>query len=378
MKIKRTLVALFCIISTGVLAAQRNAGEDAAAHAGDASPSQAHQQLLIAGEQALRRGDTTLAGYFFEHAASVAHTADAELGLIRTFMQMGEYRHAMAYAAHTAGVHLDETMGVALYAWLLHLGGQSRVGALFLERARERAPNDSMLRRTSVLLKSLSARPDGNFLDPPARFVPYSVDADSLPASARTVSSGVVIERGQKVLTSATALAGATRVWVRNGIGRSSAASLVRTFPEIDLAELALEQPLQDIAVVIAVRSAYPGSPAFTVEFAAPDDVAPAWPTLRVGFLGRVDPDDSGVYSLGVDMPAGARGGPVFDAAGRLIGVASKDRAGRDNLVSSARVGAALGWNGGDPSRIAAMERIGVDEIYERALVNTVQVIAAP
>ncbi|HEV7390347.1 MAG TPA: hypothetical protein VGO08_01790, partial [Burkholderiales bacterium] len=85
-----------------------------------------------------------------------------------------------------------------------------------------------------------------------------------------------------------------------------------------------------------------------------------------------------GIYALGIDMPVGARGGPVFDAAGRLIGIAVKDHMGRDKLVSIARANEGLSGNQREISNTAEVERMEVDEIYERALMNTVQVIVAP
>ncbi|HEV7800983.1 MAG TPA: trypsin-like peptidase domain-containing protein, partial [Burkholderiales bacterium] len=357
MNLKRTLFAvLTCIASSGALGAEPPAVAHGHAHAGagaaDPSPSSSHsqarQQLLVDGEEALRRGDTARAGHLFEQAAALAHTADAELGLIRTLMQSGEYRHAIAYAAHTAGVHLDETAGAALYAWLLHVGGQARIAAIFLDRARERAPQDAMLERARVLLESAVPVPRAELLDPPARFAPYNAGVDGIPASARAIASGVAIEDGRKVLTSAAALGNARRVWVRNGLGRSSAARFVRTLPDGDLAELELEEPLHDARVSLPARAPYPGSPGFTVEFAAPGDAAPAWPVLRVGFIGRANPDGTGVYALGIDMPAGVRGGPVFDAAGRLIGVAVKGPKGHDKLVSITRVSQASTVDAGE------------------------------
>jgi hypothetical protein len=220
--------------------------------------------------------------------------------------------------------------------------------------------------------------PDEELLDPPARFAPYSAGADKIPASARTAASGVVIDGGRKVLTSAAALGRAPRIWVRNGIGASSPASFVRTLPDSDLAELELERPLQDARIAMSARPPYPGSPGFTLEFAAPGDASPAWPVLRLGFLGPTEPLHPGIYAIGIDMPIGARGGPVFDGAGRLIGIAVKDQAGRDKLVSIARADQALSGNQREDSKSEATEPIGVDEIYERALVNTVQVIVTP
>ena len=82
-------------------------------------------QLLATGEAALARIDLDAALQAFDRAASIQHAADTEMALVRTYLQAGQYRRALASGAHTAGAHLDVVAGSALYAWLLNTGGQT-------------------------------------------------------------------------------------------------------------------------------------------------------------------------------------------------------------------------------------------------------------
>jgi len=96
------------------------------AHDGEAAAAARMPQrvaLLARAQAELEHGDASAALDDFERAAMMLHAADAELGLIRAAMQDGQYRRALAFCAHTAGEHVDETDGGVLYAWLLRVGG---------------------------------------------------------------------------------------------------------------------------------------------------------------------------------------------------------------------------------------------------------------
>ena len=80
--------------------------------AGSTPASRAELRRLVAeGEDKLSRGDAEGARAAFDQAGLMAHEADIELGVLRSQMQAGQYRQALAFAAHTAGVHLDEVEG---------------------------------------------------------------------------------------------------------------------------------------------------------------------------------------------------------------------------------------------------------------------------
>ena len=258
-------------------------------------------------------------------------------------MQAGEYRRALALAAHIAGGHPDTPDGAALYAQLLDIGGLREVAARVLppQAAQAAAP----------------------------RFGPASPESAILPRDARVASSGVLVGDGRAALASAAALRGAQRLWVRNGLGALSAATLQRV-DDLDLAVLLLEQPLTATAAQLAPRDAHPGSAAFAVEYPAAADASPAWPALRAGFVGKpIAGTKAG--RLGIDLPPGPRGGPVFDAAGRLCGIAVSGE--RLLPVSFLRPQIA-----GSNREAADGVKLNAEEIYERSLGVTLQVIVVP
>ena len=97
-----------------------------------ATAAAAHSQsdvarVLAEGEQRLTVGDAVGAEAALERAAAAAHEHEVELSVVRAYMQEGAYRRALAFVAHTAGAHGENRTATALYAWLLHAGGQQQV-----------------------------------------------------------------------------------------------------------------------------------------------------------------------------------------------------------------------------------------------------------
>jgi hypothetical protein len=385
----RAIVALSLYLAAHVASAAEPAGSNAdqrlkrvleranAQNASETLPADARQQMLVAGEAALARGNAEAAAQHFERAGMVKHEADAELGLIRAYMQAGEYRRALAFAAHTAGAHPQTGAGSALYAWLLHIGGQTRIAGQLLEKARLRSPDDALLQATASWINNPLQPPAAELIAPPARFAPYSAAAVTLPPSAVVIASGVLIDGGRSVLTSAAALGDGRTLWVRNGLGQVSGATRARKLDDVGLAQLQLASAITIPAPALPTRDPFPGSPGFAVEFPAIASATPGWPLLRVGFLGKPSPL-AGVYQLGITMPPSHRGGPVFDAAGRLTGIAVSDAGAGDRLILASRLPKPISDLTEAPTQPIAAERIAVDEIYERALKITVQIIAVP
>ncbi|MEP6825991.1 MAG: hypothetical protein ABI919_14380, partial [Ramlibacter sp.] len=122
-----------------------------------------------------------------------------------------------------------------------------------------------------------------------------------------------------------------------------------------------------------APGQAFPGSMVFAAEFVPGPGALPAWPILRAGFLGQPDGEQGLDRRLGIGMPAGPRGGPVYDRWGRWMGMGV--RSGRyDLLIPAARLGGdAMSRN----AAAAAQQVVSADEIYERAMRQTLQLIAA-
>lgn len=95
------------------------------------------RQRLDAGEQPLSLVDVQAARQAFDRAAMMLHAPVTEAALVRTHMQAGECRQALAFGAHAAGAHLRKwPAGTALHAWLLQVGGQGVVGRRMLDEAR--------------------------------------------------------------------------------------------------------------------------------------------------------------------------------------------------------------------------------------------------
>jgi hypothetical protein len=95
----------------------------------------------------------------------------------------------------------------------------------------------------------------------------------------------------------------------------------------------------------LAELDPFPGAPAMSIQHARSDTALPAWPWLHHGFLGAADA--TGARRLGIDLPPGAHGGPVFDSAGRWIGLAlSAARGGPAPVAAAIDAARALGRRG--------------------------------
>ena len=334
--------------------------------------------LLARAQAELERGEVNPALDDFERAAMMLHAADAELGLIRAAMQDGQYRRALAFCAHTAGEHTDDADGGALYAWLLRIGGQGEVAARVLAQTRAQAPDDPVAAAVEGAFGTSPSVAAGVLLAPLHRMAPWPVALDpqaSPPASARFASNATLVDDGRFALLPLAAVAGASdaRVWVRNGLGQTVAATLDRGDTALEshgLARLKLRAPLPlGASHVAAGRVPFAGSPGYAVRFGA--DTGPAWPTLTQGFLGG-QVGNSDVRKLGFESTAGA---PVLDAKGALVGVALAATQGQTTWLA---LPAAAPAPPGAPVALAGPALVAPDEIYEAGLRRALQVLVDP
>lgn len=346
---------------------------------------QERHALLAQGESALAELQTEKALHAFERAALILHAADTEIALVRAYMQGGEYRRALAFGAHTAGAHLDVIGGAALYAWLLHLGAQVSIADRLLSEAEARRPGSLLIKAVRQQLGSKAPLAGPELLGLPTRLAPYSLPQAFTPGS-KVLGSGLLLPGGRKALVPAGLLPRSGRIWLRNGLGQVTSARIISRLPTSEMLLLSLAKPLPaPEELVLHTREAFPGSAAYTAEFVASTDAAPAWPVLRSGFLGGFAANGKD-RKLGVDMPPGKRGGPVFDAAGRLIGMAIGGQIGEpDRFVSSVALGQALPGAGSAAARPVLGASVkpsaapaSPDQIYETALKATLQVIGRP
>lgn len=362
---------------------------------------QERAQLLKTGEAALARLELDAAIHAFDRAALIQHAADTEISLIRAYMQGGQYRRALASGAHTAGSHLDDVAASALYAWLLSAGGQGVIGQRLLDEVDARllrdATSDPIVTAVQQQLHSGTPTATGVLLGVPTRLAPYS-SGPVLPRRAHVAGSALLLAGGRQALAPLALVPKAGKgsnmsVWVRNGMGALTAATVVARLPAAGVALLALNTALPVAqSPGVAVTEAFPGSAAFAVEYSATPTAGAAWPLLRTGFLGGMtkNPTRPEECALGIAMPPGPRGGPVFDAAGRLIGIAlasqGRQRTTQPILVSAptlrrelakAAPAASLGASSATlpAGSVAVAGRVPVDVIYENAMRSTLQLI---
>lgn len=339
-----------------------------------ASGIQAERDALMRqGAAALAMGDTKTAAAAFETAVSMVHAPDAELGLVRSYMQAGNYRQALSYCAHTAGAHKDEPEGAAFYVWLLHLGGQDVAAKRILLEAQARMPGnavlDGMQRRMAGGLASSSGKPDDT-----TAFKPYSVPPLKA-ATAAMSGSGVLIDGGRHALVPLASVAHARKIWVRNGLGQLRQAAVESRLEKDGMALLKLDQPLPVTEeFMTASRDPFPGSVVYAIEYARVPSAQPDWPVLRHGFLGNPS-GNSPDWELGITMPTGSHGGPVFDASGALAGVTISTPQGKSMFLPISRMRRALGDRLGSPRQVVKGVRIAMENVYENAMRATVQVM---
>jgi hypothetical protein len=114
------------------------------------------------------------------------------------------------------------------------------------------------------------------------------------------------------------------------------------------------------------------------VECAPDPQGSAAWPVLRQGFFAGV-PGVAPSRPLGLAAPAGPRGGPVFDAAGRWVGVGAMPTkqgcAGGDCPVGWQSLRGWLGVGMGPVADASAAARVDPGVAYELALRGAVQVL---
>jgi hypothetical protein len=333
--------------------------------------------LLGEGERRLAAGDAAGAEAAFDRTAAAAHEHDVEISLVRAYMQGGDYRRALAFAAHAAGAHGDAPVATALYAWLLASGGQRQVaGRLLLPVLAEHA-DDALLTQSAARLAEAWPTADGALLRPPARFAPYAFGADAVGSMA---ANAMLSADGRRALAPAAVVPpDGTKLWVRNGVGSTVEAALERRLDVAGarLALLTLRSPLPaPIDLVAAARAPFAGSVGYAVGFGPQPRAEAAWPLLTLGFFGRSGRADE-LPALGIDVPPGVRGGPVFDDAGRLVGMAVRALDGHDRLAPLAALPEDLLPLFGNPSLGGPAPRSALDLIYERALLLTLQVIVA-
>ncbi len=362
----------------------------------DTKQMDARAALLQRAEAELARGDAAAASETFERAAMMLHAPDTEMGLVRSYMQAGQYRRALAFCAHTAGVHREAPAAGALYAWLLRAGGQNAFAARTLDETLQRAPQDAVALQTRRAFAA-TALPvtTAPLLQTPHRMAPQPVmlggQSDVAPG-ARAVASGVLIGNGTLALVPKAALGASppAQIWVRNGLGQTTRAQRLQSPADalnaLGVALLHLEVPLEPAPASggpAPAREPFAGSPGFAIQYASDTASAAAWPWLSQGFFGPLPAQHQTPRPLGIELAPGPYGGPVFDSQGRLVGMALPGPQGEAQMLSAARWQSLPGMPPPSPVQDEAASRpprgtAPADEVYESGLRVALQVIALP
>lgn len=360
--------------------------------------------LLAQGELDLSNLRVDEAQQAFEKAALILHAADSEMALVRSYMQAGEYRRALAFGAHTAGAHLDVVGGAALYAWLLYIGGQHTAARQLLNDAAARTPDNTLIQSVQRQLASGSLSASNDMLAPPTRLAPYA-SSSGLSGRARVISSATLLPgaapasggfalvplaalEAKPAVAAATNTRGEPALWLRNALGQLSRATLEKQLPSLGVAVLRLAVPLPlPEGLPLAAGNPFAGSAGYTVQYPAAQAGQPlelAWPQLHIGFVGGMaTPDNpaSDARLLGISLPAGPRGGGLFNASGQFAGLTLQAANGLpDLLVTLSQLRQALGSSAALYGLAQVTEPVATpssaDKIYEASLKNTLQVIS--
>lgn len=369
-----TLVALAAGVAVGHERAP--SGRRSAAAADASAPTR--DERLAQAEALLAGGRVAVARDAFEQMAQGEHAADIELGIMRCQMQAGEYRTALAFAAHTAGAHPQFGAGAAFYAWLLHLGGQHAVALKTLAQAEQRLPGDPALGRVRALVGDASAHAGvapamAGTLVTPERLLPYAL-GEAVPTGAQVICNAMLLDGGRQAIAPLDVVQAANAHWLRNGLGWTVRARVQRLDPRAGLAVLEADQALEGADLPLAASEAAPGSPACIFGYPPGPARDGAWPRASLGFLGRRRSIEERL--LGIEVAAGMAGAPVVNLLGRAVGIvlpAGGD--GRPGLAGVATIRALAGEQAAAVDTAATANR-PLDELYEKAMRVGLQVIA--
>jgi hypothetical protein len=346
--------------------------------AADPVRAQARLEVLARAEAALAAGDALTAADEFQRAAMMLHAADTEMGIARAAMQLGNYRQALGFMAHTAGAHGEVPSSTILYAWMLRAGAQDAVARRTLEQGLQRSPDDALLREAQRAFASPLPTASAALLALPGRVAPQATMAageTAPPPSARVAGTAVLLADGVTVLLPSASLpTGIDTLWVRDGLGATRTAALapVQPLQAQGVTMLRLRTPLTTGAAIETARDPFGGAPAFAASFATSEGNDAAWPWLQLGFVGSMD--RNGRQGLNIELPPGPLGGPVLDANGRLAGIAVPGANGVPWLLP------ASAWRSLLPERAgtaAAATRTTPDQAYETTLRIALQLIVA-
>ena len=192
-----------------------------------------------------------------------------------------------------------------------------------------------------------------------------------------TLGSGVLMVGGTLALVPAAFLRGTDVLWLRNGLGQTTRARRQgnASLESQGVALLRLASPLDPgRSLALASREPFAGSPGFAFQYAAQQDAQAAWPWLHQGFFGT-PPLQPGARRLGIELPAGPDGGPVFDGQGHLAGMIVAGPTGEALMLPVSQWQGMEGVAPPPPAAAGPYRTVSAEQVYESALRVALQVI---
>jgi S1-C subfamily serine protease len=101
--------------------------------------------LILQANTALANGQAQQAAEWYEKAAAMGESAEAEIGLVRAYLQSGEFRKAIAFGNLVAAEHPDVSETAALLAYLEDREGQTTPALAKLSEELKKRPDDVAL-----------------------------------------------------------------------------------------------------------------------------------------------------------------------------------------------------------------------------------------
>jgi S1-C subfamily serine protease len=257
--------------------------------------------------------------------------------------------------------------------------GDAEVAARWLARVFAQATSDESLARSAAT----------QF--PGSRWPAPHVEPIPIPSGGAATANGIVVDNGRRVITDASTLTGAhSDIFMRNGLGVVRRARLESLHPKHGVAILRLEKPYPATWSIEPARigRASAGGLCFALGFPVAGNLDGSYPALSQGIVFRPNTGAADLMQVTAWLGSGQRGGPLFDSAGRLIGIA-RGNGGEIEEVRKAGIG-----NGAfaTPSRVVldllntpqtvervppAKANLSMDEMYQQLLPAVVLVVAA-
>jgi S1-C subfamily serine protease len=126
--------------------------------AGSSPAEETINSLILRAHAALAKGQAQQAAEWYEKAAGMGESAEAEIGLVRAYLQSGEFRKAIAFGNLVAAEHPDVSETAALLAYLEDREGQTAPALSKLSEELKKRPDDVALfgAQTEILIDRMA------------------------------------------------------------------------------------------------------------------------------------------------------------------------------------------------------------------------------